>query len=46
MADAPSYLAIAWFSKKSDAVQVAQEASDRTGKQLAVTRVQNHFGPL
>ena len=45
-ADAPSYLAIAWFSKKSDAVQVAQEASDRTGKQLAVTRVQNHFGPL
>ena len=45
-ADAPSYLAIAWFSKKSDAVQVAQEASDRTGKQLAVTRVQNYFGPL
>ena len=45
-ADAPSYLAIAWFSKKSDAVQVAQEASDRTRKQLAVTRVQNYFGPL
>ena len=45
-ADAPSYLAIAWFSKKSDAVQVAQEASDRTGKQLAVTRVQNYFGPV
>ena len=45
-ADAPSYLAIAWFSKKSDAVQVAQEASDRTGKQLAVTRVQNYFGSM
>ena len=45
-ADAPSYLAIAWFSQKSDAVQVAQEASDRTGKQLAVTRVQNYFGPM
>ena len=46
MADRPSYQAIAWFTKKSDAVQVAQEASDRTGKQLAVTRVQNYFGSV
>lgn len=46
MADRPSYHAIAWFSKKDDAVKVAQEASDRTGKQLAVTRVQNYFGAM
>ena len=46
MADRPSYQAIAWFTKKDDAVQVAQEASDRTGKQLAVTRVQNYFGAM
>jgi hypothetical protein len=46
MADRPSYQAIAWFSKKDDAVKVAQEASDRTGKQLAVTRVQNYFGAM
>ena len=46
MADRPSYQAIAWFSKKDDAVKVAQEASDRIGKQLAVTRVQNYFGAM
>ena len=46
MADRPSYQAIAWFTKKDDAVKVAQEASDRTGKQLAVTRVQNYFGAM
>lgn len=46
MADRPSYQAIAWFSKKADAMEVAQEAADRTGKQLAVTRVQNYFGAM
>jgi hypothetical protein len=46
MADRPSYQATAWFTKKDDAVKVAQEASDRTGKQLAVTRVQNYFGAM
>jgi hypothetical protein len=40
----PSYNAIAYYSKKADAVHVAQEASDRTGKQLAVSRVQIYFG--
>jgi len=46
MADRPSYQAIAWFTKKPDALAVAQEAADRTGKQLAVTRVQNYFGAM
>jgi hypothetical protein len=45
-ADRPSYHAIAWFSNKKDAVEVATEAANRTGKPLAVSRVQNYFGPL
>ena len=39
----PSYMAIAWFTNKKDAVEVAQEAADRTGVQMAVSRVQTHF---
>ena len=42
----PGHNAIAWFSKKADAVKVAQEAADRTGKDLAVSRVQNYFGAM
>lgn len=42
--DRPSYHAIAYFSKKIDAIEVAQEAADRTGEHLAVSRVQIHFG--
>lgn len=42
----PGHLGFAWFSKKADAVEAAQEASNRTGKQLAVSRMQIHFGPL
>ena len=43
-ADHPGHHAIAWYSKKADAVAVAQEAADRTGKKLAVSRVQIYFG--
>jgi hypothetical protein len=39
----PSYMAIAWFTNKKDAISVAQEAADRTGIQMAVSRVQTHF---
>jgi hypothetical protein len=39
----PSYMAIAWFTNKKDAISVAQEAADRTGVQMAVSRVQTHF---
>lgn len=46
LADRPSYHAIAYFTKKADAVASAQEASDRTGKQLAVSRVQVNFGQM
>lgn len=46
LADRPSYHAIAYFTKKADAVASAQEASDRTGKQLAVSRIQVHFGQM
>lgn len=46
LASQPGHNAIAWFSKKADALEVAQEAADRTGKQLAVTRVQNYFGAM
>ena len=42
----PGHLGFAWFTKKADAIEVAQEASNRTGKQLAVSRIQIHFGPL
>lgn len=44
LAAQPSYNAIAYYSKKADALEVAQEAADRTGKQLAVTRIQIYFG--
>lgn len=44
MPDRPSYHAIAYFSKKADAMEVAQETSDRIGKPLAVSRVQIYFG--
>ena len=43
-ADHPGYHAIGWFTKKADAIAVAQEAADRTGKKLAVSRVQIYFG--
>jgi len=46
LASQPGHNAIAWFSKKADALAVAQEAADRTGKPLAVTRVQNYFGAM
>lgn len=46
LASQPGHNAIAWFSKKADALEVAQEAADRTGKPLAVTRVQNYFGAM
>jgi hypothetical protein len=46
MPDRPSYHAIAYFTKKADAVETAQELSDRTGQPVAVTRVQVHFGPM
>lgn len=46
MPDRPSYHAMAYFTRKADAVETAQEVSDRTGKPVAVTRVQVHFGPL
>jgi len=46
MPDRPSYHAIAYFTKKADAVDTAQELSDRTGQPVAVTRVQVHFGPM
>lgn len=46
MPDRPSYHAIAYFTKKADAVDTAQELSDRLGKPVAVTRVQVHFGPM
>ena len=46
LASQPGHHAIAWFSKKADAVKVAQEAADRTGKDLAVSRVQNYFGAM
>jgi len=46
MPDRPSYHAMAYFTKKTDAVEAAQEVSDRTGKPVAVSRVQVHFGPL
>jgi hypothetical protein len=46
MPDRPSYHAIAYFTKKADAVDTAQELSDRTGKPVAVTRVQVHFGAM
>lgn len=46
LASQPGHNAIAWFSKKADAVKVAQEAADRTGKDLAVSRVQNYFGAM
>jgi hypothetical protein len=39
----PSYMAIAWFTNKKNAISAAQEAADRTGVQLAVSRVQIHF---
>lgn len=38
-ADRPSYHGFAYMSKKEDAIETAQEASDRTGLQLAVSRV-------
>jgi hypothetical protein len=41
----PGHNAIAWYSNKKDAVAVATEAANRTGKQLAVSRVQIYFGP-
>lgn len=44
--DRPSYHAMAYFTKKSDAVEVAEEASNRVGKPIAVSRVQIHFGPI
>ena len=46
MPDRPSYHAMAYFTKKSDALEAAQEVSDRIGKPVAVSRVQVHFGPL
>lgn len=36
----PSSSAIAWFSKKSEAVEVAQEYANRTGEKLAVSAVE------
>jgi len=44
--DMPGHLAIAWYSKKADAMEVAQEVANRTGKTLAVSRVQIYFGPI
>jgi len=46
LASQPGHNAIAWFSKKAEAVKVAQEAADRTGKDLAVSRVQIYFGEI
>ena len=46
MPDRPSYQAMAYFTKKADALEAAQEVSDRIGKPIAVSRVQVHFGPL
>lgn len=37
-ASQPYYNAIAWFSSLSDAKEIAQEAADRTGKQLKITK--------
>jgi hypothetical protein len=44
--DRLSYHAMAYFTKKSDAVEVAEETSNRVGKPVAVSRVQIHFGPM
>jgi hypothetical protein len=44
-ADRPYYLATAWFTNKSDAMEVAQEVADRTGIQYAVTKAVTYFGP-
>jgi hypothetical protein len=44
-ADRPYYLATAWFTNKSDAMEVAQEVADRTGVQYAVTKAVTYFGP-
>ena len=46
LADRPSYQAMSYFTKKADALEVAQEVADRTGKQIAVSRVQVHFGSM
>lgn len=42
----PSWHAIAWFTTKKDAIEVAQEVADRTGVPMAVSRVQTRFGAL
>jgi len=46
MPDRPSYQAMAYFTKKADALEVAQELSDRIGKPIAVSRVQVHFSKI
>lgn len=40
----PPHLAIAFFTRKADAVEAAQEAATRTGKQLAVSEVSQYVG--
>lgn len=42
----PSYHAMAYFTKEADALAAAKEVADRTGKIIAVSRVQVHFGPM
>lgn len=46
LADRPSFHAMSYFTKKSDAVEAAQEVADRTGLKMAVSRVQIHFGNI
>ena len=43
-ADRPYYHAVAWFSNKSDAMEVAQDLADRTGAQYAVSKAVTYFG--
>lgn len=42
--DRPYYHAMAYYTKKADAVEVAREVSNRYGKPVAVTRAQINFG--
>jgi len=46
MPDRPSYQAMAYFTKKADALEVAQELSDRIKKPIAVSRVQVNFSKI
>jgi hypothetical protein len=45
LADQPSYHGLAYFTKKAQAIEAAQEVADRRGIKMAVSRTQIHFGP-